>query len=118
MIKIVCLVIFFVDFEEVLGTLERLFPSDPHLQELSREKVSGKETSTGQRFLGYRRICTRSWAFLSKKVIFFSEKVISYDFCYFLCFVQEEGDLWRFHLEACTSYTCKGILGLCHSDGS
>ena len=87
----------------------------PNLQELSREKVSGKEISTGQQFLRYRRIFTRSLVFLSEKIRFFSEKDISYDFWYFLCFVQEEEDLWRFHLEAHTSHTCKGILGLCHS---
>ena len=76
-----------------MGTVARLFPSDPYLQELSREKVSGQEISTGQQFLRYCRICTRSWVFLSEKVIFFSEKVISYDFLYFLCFVQEEESL-------------------------
>ena len=34
---------------------------------------------------------------------------------YFLCIVQSEENLWRFQGEAQEAYTCKQILGLCHS---
>ena len=44
-----------------------------------------------------------------------SQKLISYDFLYFLCIAQSEEDLWRFQVEACRAYTCKQIIGLCQS---
>jgi len=103
------------DLGKILGTVARLFPSDHYLQEPSREKASGKEIFIGQQFLRYCRICTKSWVFLSEKVMFFPEKVISYDFWYFLCLYKRKKTFWRFHLGARTSYMCKEILGLCHS---
>ena len=65
---------------------------------------------------------TWSWVFsLTGKtwylgfVRFFNWSYLEYGtFVCFLCVTQSEGDLWRFHLEAQTAYTCKGILGLCH----
>ena len=58
-------------------------------------------------FLGTCGLHTVSW-------ILFSEKFISYDFI-LLCIAQSEGDLQSFQVEAQKAYTCKQILGLCHS---
>ncbi len=44
-----------------------------------------------------------------------SQKLISYDFLYFLCIAQSEEDLWRFQVEAHRAHACKQVLGLCHS---
>ena len=61
-------------------------------------------------FRGSCRIRTKSW-------VFFSEKIISHDFCTSFVFrvAQSEGDFRRFQLEAHIAYACKQILGLCQS---